>query len=201
LAFVVASILIELTPGPNMGYLAVVSASYGRRTGFIATLGVGLGLLIVGIATAFGLATLISNSRLIYEALRWAGVGYLLWLAWNGWRDADGTPPDQVERLNDAVFFRQGLLTNLLNPKAVVFFVAVLPTFVDASGRVLGQTLLLSLTYVAIATAIHVLIVTLAGTARHLLADEPRAAMLFRRGLSLGLAAIAIWFAVATAQP
>lgn len=200
MAFVLASILIELTPGPNMGYLAVVSASYGRRTGYVATLGVGLGLLIVGTATALGLATLISNSRLIYEALRWAGVGYLLWLAWEGWRDADGTPPDQVEHLKDAVFFRQGLLTNLLNPKAVVFFVAVLPTFVNASGRVLGQTLLLSLTYVAIATLIHAVIVTLAGTARHLL-SEPRSAMLFRRGLSLGLAAIAIWFAFATAQP
>ena len=201
MAFVVASILIELTPGPNMGYLAVVSATYGRRTGYAATLGVGLGLLIVAIATALGLATLISNSRVLYEGLRWAGVIYLFWLAWEAWRDADGTPPDQVEHLNDATFFRRGLITNLLNPKAVVFFVAVLPTFIDASGRVLGQTLLLSLTYVGIATGLHALIVTLAATAKHLLSAEPRFALMFRRGLALGLAAIAIWFAVGTAQP
>lgn len=192
--------MIELTPGPSMGYLAVVSATHGRRTGYAATLGIGVGLLIVGMATALGLATLIASSRVLYETLRWAGVAYLLWLAWEAWRAADGAPPDQVERENDAIFFRRGLLTNLLNPKAVVFFVAVLPTFIDVSGRVLGQTVLLSVTYVGIATILHAMIVTLAGTARHLLLAAPHFALLFRRGLALGLAGIAIWFAVGTAQ-
>ncbi len=69
-----------------MAYLAVLSASVGRRAGFAATLGVALGLLIVGLAAALGLAAVISNSRWLYEMLRWGGALYLLWLAWEGWR-------------------------------------------------------------------------------------------------------------------
>ena len=88
----------------------------------------------------------------------------------------------------------------LLSLRIVKVFVAVLPTFIDVSGRVLGQTVLLSVTYVGIATILHAMIVTLAGTARHLLLAEPHFALLFRRGLALGLAGIAIWFAVGTAQ-
>ena len=89
LAFILTCLVIELTPGPNMAYLALLSASIGRRAGFAATLGVALGLLIVGLAAALGLAAVIANSRLLYEALRWAGVLYLFWLAW----EASATRP------------------------------------------------------------------------------------------------------------
>ena len=74
--------VIEVTPGPNMAYLAVLSAVKGRRAGYAATAGIALGLMIVGFATALGLAALISNSYLGYEVLRWGGVAYLFWLAW-----------------------------------------------------------------------------------------------------------------------
>ena len=200
LAFVVASLAIELTPGPNMGYLAVLSASRGRRAGYAATAGVGLGLAIVGIAPALGLAALISNSRLIYEGLRWAGVAYLLWLAWEGWNDRAELSPDTADGVDPSTYFRRGLITNLLNPKAAIFFVAVLPTFIDASKPVLGQTLALSMTYVAVATVVHAGIATLAGAVRHLLVGKPRLRDALRRGLALSLAAIAIWFAVSTAH-
>ena len=82
LAFAATCLVIELAPGPNMAYLAVLSASKGRRAGFAATLGIALGLLIVGLAAALGLTAIIANSRWVYEALRWGGVFYLLWLAW-----------------------------------------------------------------------------------------------------------------------
>jgi threonine/homoserine/homoserine lactone efflux protein len=199
-AFVLTCLIIELTPGPNMAYLAVLSAGNGRRAGFAATLGIALGLLIVGVGAALGLAALISSSRLLYEGLRWGGVAYLLWLAWDGWRDATETSPARTDgNAIEATVFTRGLITNLLNPKAAVFYVAVLPTFVDAVQPVLGQTVLLSIVYVSVATAIHATIVSLTGTARPFLEDPDRSRIV-RRGLSLALGAIAVWFVFSTAR-
>lgn len=84
-AFAVTCLVIELTPGPNMAYLAILSATKGRRAGFAATLGVALGLSIVGLAAVLGFTALIANSRMLYVILRWGGVVYLLWLAYEGW--------------------------------------------------------------------------------------------------------------------
>ena len=181
-----------------MAYLAVLSASIGRRAGFEATLGVALGLMIVGLAAALGLTALIASSRLLYEALRWGGVVYLLWLAWEGWQGEKETSPGKanVEGVGSR-YFRRGLVTNLLNPKAAVFYVAVLPTFVDNSRPVATQAVTLSLVYVAIATLVHSTIVLLADAARPWLQDESRSTVT-RRVLSVLLAGIAIWLFVAT---
>jgi len=189
--------VIELTPGPNMAYLAVLSASTGRRAGFAATAGVALGLLIVGLAAALGLAALIASSRPLYEALRWAGVLYLFWLAWEGWRGEDTSPVEANVTPDDSRFFLRGLVINLLNPKAGIFYVAVLPTFVDETRPLIGQAVTLSAVYVAVATAVHSAIVMLAGAARSWLEDQRRSAIV-RRLLSLLLVAIAIWLFATT---
>jgi threonine/homoserine/homoserine lactone efflux protein len=198
-AFIVTCTLIELTPGPNMAYLAMLSLVQGRRAGFAATVGIALGLLLLGIGAALGLAALISSSRVLYEALRWGGVGYMLWLAREGWLDAEDTKPKPVGAEADATFFTRGLVTNLLNPKAAVFFVAVLPTFVNPAVGVLGQTLMLSVVYVGVATTIHITIVALAGTAKPFL-EDPQRVRVTRRVLAVALAAVALWFAYATGK-
>lgn len=183
-----------------MAYLAVLSAGNGRRAGFAAMMGIALGLLTVGVATALGLAALISSSSLLYEALRWGGIAYLLWLAWGGWRDAAETSPSRTDDNSiEAAVFTRGLVTNLLNPKAAVFYVAVLPTFVDAVKPLVGQTVLLSIVFVFVATAVHATIVSLAGTAQPFL-EDPNRSRFVRRGLSLALVAIALWFAFSTAR-
>src|SRR5262249_11904043 len=130
--------VIELTPGPNMAYLAVLSASTGRRAGFAATAGGAAGPLIMGLGAAVGLAALIASSRPLYEALRWAGVFYLFWLAWEGWRGEDTSPVEANVTPDDSRFFLRGLVTNLLNPKAGIFYVAVLPTFLDETRQLMG---------------------------------------------------------------
>jgi len=193
LPFAVTCLVIELTPGPNMAYLAVVSATEGRRAGFAATAGVALGLGVVGFASGLGLAALIAQSPPLYQSLRWGGILYLLWLAWEGWSESaeaapgrTGPEPDQVR------YFSRGLLTNIMNPKAGLFYLAVLPRFIEPSQPVIRQTLLLSLLYVLIATAIHATIVVLADAAGTFLAD-PRRRGLLRRTLSLALAVIALW--------
>jgi threonine/homoserine/homoserine lactone efflux protein len=193
LAFAATCLVIELTPGPNMAYLAILSASVGRRAGFAATFGVAIGLLIVGVGAAIGLTAIITNSRWIYEVLRWGGVIYLFWLAWEGWRGEEETSPGKADvEVEGAKFFIRGLVTNLLNPKAGIFYVAVLPTFVTNGRPLVEQTIMLSVIYVAVATLVHGTIVLLADTARPWLEDKRRNTIL-RRVLSLLLVGIAIW--------
>jgi threonine/homoserine/homoserine lactone efflux protein len=192
-AFAATSIAIELTPGPNMVWLAIVAAGEGRRAGFAAVAGVALGLAIIGLAAAWGLAAIIAGSPLAYQVLRWAGVAYLLWLAWDGWRGADDPPEEAILGPSLALYFQRGFVTNLLNPKAFLFYVAVLPGFLVPEAGLTG-TLTLTAVYVAVATVIHAGIVALAGTARDWLTVGGRA-VIMRRALALALAGVAIWLA------
>jgi len=192
-------VIVEITPGPNMAWLAALSLSRGWQAGLDAVAGVALGLSVYGIVAALGVAAVIDSSRYLYEALRWAGIAYLLWLAWEAWSSADETASvtGSHERLSA---FRRGLITNLLNPKAAVFYIAILPDFVapQASG-ILTQTLSLSAVYVAIATAIHALIVILASRLRGFVEDPARMRPI-RRMLAIALAGVAIWLGWSTAR-
>ena len=195
-SFALTSLLIELTPGPNMTYLALVAARDGRRSGFATVAGVTLGLAVIGLVAAFGVAELVQSSRVLYESLRWAGVLFLLYLAWEGWRT--GTDVVASDGSSRGRYFMRGLVTNLLNPKAAVFYVAVLPTFIDTSKPVLAQTVALTVIYVLVATLIHSAIVVLAGTLEPFL-NDPRRERIARRVLSALLACVAIWFGWSTA--
>lgn len=197
-AFAFTSFIIELTPGPNMAYLAVVAATQGRRPGYAAVAGVALGLGIVGALAAIGVAAIVSASEPLYQALRWAGVVYMLWLAWDGWRDGSEAIEHAPLGSSNWRYFRRGLITNLLNPKAAAFYVAVLPTFLTP-GAILQETLWLSAIYVGVATVVHGTIVTLAGAARALF-EDPKRERILRRTLAVALALVAIWFAFKTAR-
>jgi threonine/homoserine/homoserine lactone efflux protein len=137
---------------------------------------------------------------LFYGLLRWCGVAYLLWLAWQSWTSERETALEAIDGRRPWLAFRRGLITNLLNPKAAVFYVAVLPEFIQVDGGpVILQTLLLSVVYVAIATSIHSAIVALAGTLQATVATASRRRTI-RRGLALVLVGIAIWFALTTGR-
>jgi threonine/homoserine/homoserine lactone efflux protein len=192
-AFFVTSAIIEVTPGPNMTWLAVVAVAEGRRKGYAAVAGVCLGLLTIGVAASLGLAALVAESPRLWQAMRWAGIAYLVWLAWDAWVDADGQEDAAGSAAGPGVYFRRGLITNLLNPKAALFYISVLPAFTVAGAPVVQQTLILTAIYVATATAIHALIVTLAGSARTLLTDPARSRAV-RRALAVALFGVAVWF-------
>jgi threonine/homoserine/homoserine lactone efflux protein len=200
LAFALTALIIEITPGPNMTYLAALSLSSGMRTGFAAVAGIAIGLATYGIIAALGLAAVIDNSPLLYGILRWGGVTYLLWLAWETWSSERETSPDMTDGPDGEpwVAFRRGLITNWLNPKAAVFYVAVLPEFIrPGAGSVMSQTLALSAVYVSVATIIHSGIVLLAGSLQSKIAT-PDKRRTVRRLLALALVTIAIWFALTT---
>ena len=196
-AFVVTAVLIELTPGPNMGYLAVLAASAGPRAGLAATAGVAVGLLGIGIASSLGLAAIVATSNTIYELLRWGGAVYLLWLAWEGWRGS----PDGIEKPVDLTshtrFFLRGLITNLLNPKAAVFYLSVFPAFIDGDRPLLAQTITLLAVYVTVATVIHSSVVLGAAAARPILQSRGNV-IVVRRVMSASLAVVAVWLLYTT---
>lgn len=200
LAFALTALVIELTPGPNMTYLAALSLSSGMRAGFAAVAGIALGLMTYGVIAAFGLAAAIDNSPMLYGALRWGGVAFLLWLAYEAWGGTEDASTEST-KARPWPAFRRGLITNLLNPKAAVFYVAVLPEFVTSDrGPVITQTLALSVIYIAIATLIHSAIVTLAGSLQSAI-DVANNRKPVRRAFALALVAIAIWFMFATGHP
>ena len=192
--FIATCLVIELTPGPNMGYLALLSAREGRRAGFAAAAGVALGLSLIGFAAAAGVSVVVASFPPLYEALRWAGVGYMMWLAWDAWVGREQAPENEAAAL--FVYFQRGLITNILNPKAFIFYITILPRFAGADPSY-EDVSLLSAVYVLVATLIHVAIVSAAGAARPWL-DDPRRTLIARRVFAVMLALIAVWFAVTT---
>jgi threonine/homoserine/homoserine lactone efflux protein len=195
IGFLLTSLVLELTPGPNMGTLASLTLERGRGAGLAAVAGVALGLAVVGSLAAFGLTAVVTESPALYQTLRWAGILYLLYLAYDAWRDAGQGADIALEPEGAGSLFLRGLTVNLLNPKAAIFYMAVLPSFIDtARGAVLGQNLTLVAIYVAVATAVHTGVVLLAARLRpYLLAGAGE--RLVRRALAVVMAAIAVWFA------
>ncbi len=176
LAFVGVCTVMVLSPGPNMIYLASRSACQGTRAGFVSLAGVATGFLAWMLLAVFGITAMLAVVPLAYDALRLAGIGYLLWLAWStvkpGGRsafDVRALPPDSPRRL-----FAMGFATNLLNPKAAVLYLSLLPQFIDpARGSVLAQGLVLGLTQIAISIAGNTLTILTAGRIASLLARRP----------------------------
>lgn len=195
--FLLTALLIELTPGPNMAWLALTGASHGRRAGFAAVAGIALGLALLAAGSAVGLAELASRSSFAFALLRYAGVAYLLWLAWKAWAGDDELSPHVADQDALRAWFRHGLFLNLLNPKAAVFFIAVLPAYISPDGPVAPQSAVLSASYVAIATAVHLIIVAFAGQAHEWISVGNRTHIV-RRIFAVLLAAIACWFLVST---
>jgi threonine/homoserine/homoserine lactone efflux protein len=192
LAFLLTSLLIELTPGPNMAYLATVALAEGRRPAMMAVAGVALGLAISGLAAALGLAALALSYPVLLQVLRYAGIAYLLWLAWDTWKQPAEGATDELAS------FRRGLITNLLNPKAFAFYVSVLPGFLpDGMTSAFPVTIVYVAVYVAVATAVHAGIVLAADALRPTLTASGRR-LVIRRVLALGLVGVAVWFAWST---
>ena len=197
-AFFLTSLAIEITPGPNMAYLALVGVSRGRGAGLMAVAGVALGLLLLGAVVGVGLGSLILENRLIYQTLRWGGAVYLVWLAWGAWREGREDLSERPIAETAWVFFRRGLITNLLNPKAALFYVAVMPSFITADQPIMGQTVTLVLIYVAAATLVHAGIVLASSTLEPLF-RRPKLRKWAALVSAVTLVAVAIWLLVKTA--
>ena len=145
--FAAACLALTATPGPDMLLIASRSASQGRAAGFATLAGIQAGTYCHAIAAAFGLSQLFLVVPLAYDVVRYAGAAYLLYLAWKTFR-SNGislSPITGLPRSPIAAMFRQGLLTNLLNPKMALFVLALFPQFVRPEpGSVALQIMLLA---------------------------------------------------------
>lgn len=203
-AYIFTCLVIELTPGPNMGFLALVGATRGRRLGFSTVAGIALGLLVVGVLAAAGVAAFVDRSEVFYQTLRFGGGAYLLWLALQQWREAD-KPVLDAQHMSPLLlrYFRYGLAVNLLNPKAALFYIAILPSYLNSNGSTesstVAQAVWLTLIYVSIATVIHILIVLFSSTLQPVFQKEGLRKKT-ARGFAILLAVIAIWMVLNTAR-
>ena len=195
--FVLASILIELTPGPNMTWLAVLGATRGRKPALVAVAGICLGLGLAGLVAALGLTVLFQSFPVLLTALRYAGTLYLFYLAYDAWNDAG--QPEEVVHKSNAAFFVQGFVSNALNPKAYLFYAAVLPQFLAFPQDPYRELAILTAIYVAVATVIHTAIALLSGSIADWLRTS-RSAVQVRRLLALAIAIAACWFFISTSQ-
>jgi threonine/homoserine/homoserine lactone efflux protein len=199
--FALACLLLTLTPGPNLLYLVSRTLCQGRRAGIVSMAGTSFGFVFHVVAAALGLSAIFLTVPFLYDAMRYVGAVYLLWLAWDalrpGGRDLFSPrtlPPDPPARL-----FRMGLLTSVLNPKVAMFYLALFPQFIDATrGSVLLQGLMLGFLQIAINTAGDLCFVLAAGGITSWLARRPLWSALQRWVLGIVLAGIALRLAVDT---
>lgn len=175
IAFALIALGMVLTPGPNMIYLVSRSISQGPLAGLVSLAGVALGFVFYMLAAVFGITALVMAVPFAYDALRLAGATYLLWLAWQAVRPG-GRSPFQVRHLpRDGArkLFLMGLFTNLLNPKAAMLYMSLLPQFIDPAGNVLAQAMTLGAVQIAISVSVNAMIALAAGGIALFLARHP----------------------------
>jgi threonine/homoserine/homoserine lactone efflux protein len=194
--FILAALLIELTPGPNMVYLAALSAQRGRRAGLLAIFGITLGLSMYLLLAVLGLGAALATKPTALSVLKWSGVAYLFYLAWEAWNPKAEASPVPITDLSPNHPIMRGFLANVLNVKAAIFYVALLPRFIFEAGPPFWlQVLGLGAIHLTIATAIHTGIV-LAASRAHGLAVKAKNSSTIRGGFALAIAATALWLAL-----
>lgn len=194
LVFVIASVLLVLTPGPNLLYLISRTLCQGRAAGLVSLAGTTTGFVFHILAAALGLSAVFIAVPVAYDAVRWAGAAYLLWLAWDSVRPGSGGvfAPRRLPDAAPSKLFRMGLFTSILNPKVALFYLALFPQFVDPSrGSVFVQSLVLGATQIALALVGDTLFVLAAARVARWLAERPVWAVAQRWVLGGVFAAIA----------
>lgn len=191
--FAFAVLLVELTPGPNMAWLVALSLSQGRRAGLAAVAGVTLGLTANAILSALGLSTVLAAYPDITRWIGFAGAAMMVWLAWNAWHDAGESSTGKLPALEARKHFTMGFVLNLLNVKAALFFLAVVPQFVSAGQTGWSAIFVLGMVSVVIATLVHLVLVVGASRARASLA-KPGRTRIISRIMAVIMLTVAGWF-------
>ena len=197
--FALLSFGMVLTPGPNMIYLISRSITQGAAAGIVSLGGVALGFVFYMLSAAFGITALLFAVPYGYDALRFAGAAYLLWLAWQAMKPG-GRSPFQVRKLEvdgPRKLFAMGLLTNLLNPKIAMLYLALLPQFIEpAAGSVLTQSIALGAIQIVISVSVNAMIALAAGSIAAFLGTRPTWLLVQRWLMGTVLAGLAVRMAL-----
>ncbi len=196
--FALAVALLALTPGPVWVYLISRTLAQGRRAGYFSLLGVMAGVFVHLLLAALGLSAVLVAVPMAFDAIRLAGAGYLLWLAWTTIRGAGFSfAPQPLAPVPDRVLFRQSMTASIVNPKVAVFYLSLFPQFVDpGAGAVLAQSLVLGIVHVTVSTLIDGALVTVAGLLAAWFARRPAWLAVQRWFLGTAFGALAVWLAL-----
>jgi len=172
LGFLVAVFLVSVVPGPDMLFIVANAAAGGRRTGVVAAAGMSTGLAVHSVAAALGLGALIQAAPQVLNGVRVAGAAFLLYLAYLTWRASRqefGTPEDapQLPRRTLRRTYLMATLTNLANPKVILFYLAFVPQFITTghgSWPATVQFLVLGAVFILVGFPVDAGVALLAGT-------------------------------------
>lgn len=200
--FLVTSLIVVLIPGTGVVFTISTGIAQGARGSIYAALGCTAGIVPHLLATVLGLAAVMHTSAVAFQLLKYAGVAYLLYLAYATWRDrselaVEDAPEDAPKRSSALSLVVKAFLLNILNPKLTIFFLAFLPQFVrPGSGAPLAQMLGLSAVFMVMTFAVFVLYGLLAHTFRRRVIDSPRVQSYLRKGFAAAFAGLGVQLAV-----
>tara|TARA_B100000674_G_scaffold315670_2_gene262552 strand:+ start:519 stop:1178 length:660 start_codon:yes stop_codon:yes gene_type:complete len=208
--FLIAALLLNISPGPDMAYIVGQTAVHGRKIGLFSSIGVISGAFVHVLAATFGLSAILATSALAFAVVKWIGVAYLVWLGIGALRssftksetdEASDAPAAPISTKPMTAFgaWRQGVMIDVLNPKVAIFFMAFLPQFIDpARGNGAVQFLLLGLMVLLIAFVVEgMLVLAVASAASRIKGSRKLGAWLHR---ALGTMFIALGVRLAITQ-
>lgn len=190
--FLITSLVVVLIPGTGVVFTLSTGLLQGRRASVFAAFGCTAGIVPHLLATVLGLAALMHTSAVAFQMLKFAGVAYLLYLAYATWRDKAAFALEEEAPESTATgLVVKAILLNLLNPKLTIFFLAFLPQFVEhGASSPLAQLLLLSSVFMAMTFAVFVAYGLLAHAFRRAVIESPRVQAWLRRGFAVTFAGL-----------
>ncbi|MCV6601753.1 MAG: LysE family translocator [Cohaesibacter sp.] len=200
--FVAASIMLSITPGPDLVFILSRALANGKKVGIAAALGVSCGAFIHAFAAAFGLSAILATSATAFMIVKYIGAAYLIYLGVKALRAKESalalksSPQKQVSFFSA---FRQGMLIDLLNPKVAIFFMAFLPQFIaPASQAIFAETIILGFLVVFIGFGLELLFIVMVVPLGHILKNSPRLALWLDKGLGLLMVGLGARLAMAS---
>ncbi len=202
--FFSTALALNIAPGPDLLYILTKTIANGRKVGVASALGVCTGALFHVFAAAVGLSAILVSSALAFTVVKFVGVAYLLYLAWDSFKSAgtslqvsaDGQPKESAWAA-----FRQGVLVDILNPKVAIFFMAFLPQFVrEGQGAVPLQLVYLGLLVIAVAVVVEVSYVLLASKLTNKVRSSKRLSVWLDRTVGAVFVALGIKLAVSSSR-
>lgn len=194
LQFLITSLIVVLIPGTGVVFTISTGITQGRRASVFAAVGCTAGIVPHLLATVLGLAAVMHASALAFQTLKYAGVAYLLFLAYATWRDKSAFAVSDTPTASSAwTLIVRAFLLNILNPKLTIFFLAFLPQFVEhGAASPLAQLLVLSSVFMAMTFVVFVVYGFLAHAFRTLVIESARVQNLMRRGFAAAFAGLGI---------
>ncbi|NIY75806.1 LysE family translocator [Thalassospira sp. HF15] len=206
--FLIAALLLNISPGPDMAYIVGQTAVHGRKIGLFSSLGVISGAFVHVLAATFGLSAILATSALAFAIVKWIGVAYLVWLGIGALRSSfaksetepcseEPSTPISTKPMTAFGAWRQGVMIDVLNPKVAIFFMAFLPQFVDpAMGNGAVQFLLLGLMVLLIAFFVEGMLVMAVASAANRIKGSRRLGAWLHRALGTMFIALGVRLAI-----